>query len=84
MTKGNKYPIIIAYQCIIMDYKPYSVEWNRKRYLAEAMQKYFDDEASVDVVVSDIVDILEGWEYRHRSFADKFQEVLSELRPLMS
>ncbi len=67
-----------------MDYKPYSTEWNRKRYLAEAMQKYFDDESSVDVVVSDIVDILEDWEYRHRSLADKFQEVLSELRPLMS
>jgi hypothetical protein len=26
-----------------MDYRPYSPEWHRKRYLKEALDKYFDD-----------------------------------------
>ena len=42
-----------------MDYKPYSMEWSRRRYLAESIQQYFDTDASVDVVLDDIVDILE-------------------------
>ena len=26
-----------------MDYKPYSPEWHRKRYLKEALDRYLDD-----------------------------------------
>ena len=41
-----------------MDYKPYSPEWHRKRYLKEALDKYLDDYVDVDVIKNDILDIL--------------------------
>ena len=41
-----------------MDYKPYSSEWHRKRYLKEAIDKYFDDYAENEVIHSDLMDIL--------------------------
>ena len=41
-----------------MDYKPYSPEWHRKRYLKEALDKYFDDYVDVDIIREDIYDIL--------------------------
>lgn len=63
-----------------MNYKPYSVEWSRKRYLAEAIQKYFDDNASVEVVLDDIVDVLECNALEYQTRAEKFQEVLNGLR----
>jgi hypothetical protein len=63
-------------------YKPYSVEWNRKRYLAEALQKYFDDDVSVDIILNDIVDVLSQNAEEHRSRAEKFQEVLDGLKSL--
>ena len=64
------------------DYKPYSVEWTRKRYLAEALQTYFDDNVSVDVILDDIVNVLEQNAEEHRSRAEKFQEVLNGLKAL--
>ena len=63
-------------------YKPYSLEWNRKRYLSEALQKYFDDDVSVDVILDDIVDVLSQNAEEHRSRAEKFQEVLDGLKSL--
>jgi len=33
-----------------MEYKPYSPEWHRKRYLQEALYKYFDDYVPTDVI----------------------------------
>lgn len=65
-----------------MTYKPYSAEWNRKRYLTEALQKYFDDNASVDVILDDIVDVLSYNIEEHRTRAEKFQEVLDGLKSL--
>ena len=41
-----------------MDYKPYSPEWHRKRYLKEALDKYFDDYVDVGTIREDIYDIL--------------------------
>ena len=41
-----------------MDYKPYSPEWHRKRYLKEALDKYFDDYVENEVIHSDLMDIL--------------------------
>ena len=41
-----------------MDYKPYSAEWHRKRYLKEALDKYFDDYVDVETIREDIYDIL--------------------------
>jgi|TARA_B100000035_G_scaffold258199_1_gene228464 hypothetical protein len=42
-----------------MDYKPYSPEWHRKRYLKEALDKYIDDYIDNKTIYSDILDILE-------------------------
>jgi len=64
------------------DYRPYSSEWTRKRYLAEALQKYFDDDATVDVILDDIVSVLEQNAAEYRSRAEKFQEVLDGLKSL--
>ena len=41
-----------------MDYKPYSPEWHRKRYLKEALDKYFDDYIDNSIIVDDILSIL--------------------------
>ena len=65
-----------------MTYKPYSAEWNRKRYLDDSLQKYFDNNVSVDVILDDIVDVLSKNAEEHRSRAEKFQEVLDGLKSL--
>tara|TARA_R100000005_G_C4820352_1_gene102024 strand:- start:182 stop:409 length:228 start_codon:yes stop_codon:yes gene_type:complete len=41
-----------------MNYKPYSQEWHRHRYLKEAIEKYLDDGTDPSVIVDDIADIL--------------------------
>jgi len=41
-----------------MDYKPYSPEWHRKRYLKEALDKYLDEYIDNEVILEDISDIL--------------------------
>ena len=63
-----------------MNYKPYSMEWSRRRYLAEAIQQYFDTDASVDVILGDIVDVLGQNAAEHKIRAEKFQQVLDGLK----
>lgn len=63
-----------------MNYKPYSAEWIRKRYLAEAIQTYFDDDASPEVVLSDITDIIQEWEQYHTDILTKARNILKELK----
>jgi hypothetical protein len=63
-----------------MDYKPYTAEWSRKRYLSESIQKYFEDGVPASVIAEDIVDTLEYWADLHRSQADKINDVLSRLK----
>ncbi len=82
MTKDFEHPIIHPYTPIIMNYKPYSLEWSRRRYLAEAIQQYFDTDASLDVVLDDIVSVLEENIEHHKSRAERFQEVLDGLKSL--
>ena len=41
-----------------MDYKPYSPEWHRKRYLKDALDKYFDDYVENEAIHGDLMDIL--------------------------
>lgn len=65
-----------------MKYKPYSMEWNRHRYLAEAIQQYFTTNASLDTILDDIVDVLEQNVEHHKTRAEKFQEVLDGLKSL--
>jgi len=63
-----------------MDYKPYTVEWSRKRYLSEAIQKYFEDNVSADVIVGDILDTLEDWSLSYKNKTNKLEEVISKLK----
>lgn len=65
-----------------MDYRPYSMEWSRKRYLSEAIQKYFDTDASLDTILDDIVGVLESNVEHHKNRAERFQEVLDGIRSL--
>ena len=59
-----------------MNYKPYSQEWNRRRYLSEAINTYFNDGVDPDIVVDDILDVLtEEIEY-YRGRADNLQRVI--------
>lgn len=51
-----------------MDYKPYSPEWHRKRYLKEALDQYFDDYVDNDTIRSDLLDILS--ERSEQAFAE--------------
>jgi len=52
-----------------MDYKPYSTEWHRKRYLKEALDKYLDDYVENNLIIDDILDILgERSEQAHKDF----------------
>jgi len=67
---------------MIMDHKPYSMEWSRQRYLAEAIQQYFDTDASLDTILDDIVNVLEQNVEHHKSRAERFQEVLDGLKAL--
>ena len=41
-----------------MNYKPYSSEWHRYRYLKEALDKYLDDYVDNSTIMADILDIL--------------------------
>tara|TARA_A200000159_G_scaffold52446_1_gene48414 strand:+ start:893 stop:1093 length:201 start_codon:yes stop_codon:yes gene_type:complete len=41
-----------------MDYKPYSPEWHRYRYLKEAIDKYLDDYIDNDTIMRDILGIV--------------------------
>ena len=50
--------IIPSIYSIVMDYKPYSPEWHRRRYLKEALDKYFDDYVDVETIRADILDVL--------------------------
>jgi hypothetical protein len=62
-----------------MEYKPYSAEWSRKRYLAEAIRKYFEDDASPEVVLGDLADIIQEWEQYHTNALSKTRAILKEL-----
>lgn len=55
-----------------MDYKPYSLEWTRKRALREAIYDYLEDpETSPEQICEDIRDILESWVNEYSSRAEK-------------
>ena len=41
-----------------MNYKPYSQEWHRYRYLKEAVDKYLDDRVNPSIIIDDIRDVL--------------------------
>lgn len=70
------------YTLFEMDYKPYTLEWSRKRYLNEAIQKYFDSDVSADVIIEDIIDCLSESITYHKSMKDKMQLVADSIKGL--
>jgi hypothetical protein len=61
-----------------MDYKPYSLEWHRKRALQESIYEYLEDpETSPEQICEDIRDVLEGWVNEYSSRANKGQVLQS-------
>lgn len=53
-----------------MKYKPYSPEWNRKRYLKEALYTYLEDGIDNETILQEICDILyDRSEESYRDFA---------------
>jgi hypothetical protein len=63
-----------------MDYKPYSPEWHRYRYLKEALDKYLDDYVNNQIIIADILAILsDRSEAAHQEFV-KVNELESLLR----
>jgi len=63
-----------------MDYKPYSPEWHRKRYLKEALDKYFDDYVDNDVIRDDILSILSERSEQAYSEFTKINDLENSLR----
>jgi cell fate (sporulation/competence/biofilm development) regulator YlbF (YheA/YmcA/DUF963 family) len=65
-----------------MNYKPYSPEWTRKRYLNESIQNYFDNDIPVGIIINDLKDILEDNIQHYKSKTEKLEKVLSELNSI--
>jgi hypothetical protein len=63
-----------------MNYRPYSPEWHRYRYLKEAIDKYFYDYVPNDVIYEDIVSILS--ERSESAYAEFFKT--NELEGMIS
>lgn len=40
------------------NYKPYSSEWHRRRFLHEAVNSYLDDSAGNEILVGDLISII--------------------------
>lgn len=65
-----------------MDYKPYTLEWSRKRYLNEAIQKYFDSGVEPKIIIDDILDCLNDSISYHKNMKEKLQMVLDSIQEL--
>ena len=59
-----------------MNYKPYSMEWNRRRYLSDAIKTYFNDEVEPNIIVDDILDVLSEEIDYYKGRADTLQQVM--------
>tara|TARA_R100001510_G_scaffold51557_1_gene51466 strand:- start:260 stop:457 length:198 start_codon:yes stop_codon:yes gene_type:complete len=63
-----------------MNYKPYSMEWNRKRYLSDAIKTYFNDDIEPTVIVDDILDVLSEEIDYYKGRADNLQQVMDGIK----
>ena len=64
-----------------MNYKPYSQEWHRYRYLKEAVDKYLDDYVDPGIIMEDIRDVLHARSeaaYQEFSRINQLENYLSE------
>ena len=63
-----------------MNYKPYSMEWNKKRYLSDAIKTYFNDEVEPNIIVDDILDVLSEEIDYYKGRADTLQQVMDGIK----
>ena len=63
-----------------MNYKPYSMEWNRRRYLSDAIKTYFNDEVEPNIIVDDILDVLSEEIDYYKGRADTLQQVMDGIK----
>ena len=63
-----------------MKYKPYSMEWNRRRYLSDAIKSYFNDEVEPNIIVDDILDVLSEEIDYYKGRADTLQQVMDGIK----
>ena len=63
-----------------MNYKPYSPEWHRDRYLKEAIYKYLDDYEDNSVIMSDILSIVCERQERAHAEYNKLEDLELKLR----
>ena len=63
-----------------MNYKPYSMEWNRRRYLSDAIKSYFNDEVEPNIIVDDILDVLSEEIDYYKGRADTLQQIMDGIK----
>jgi|TARA_R100001460_G_scaffold95682_1_gene137883 hypothetical protein len=63
-----------------MNYKPYSPEWHRYRYLKEAIDQYLDDYADNQDIIKDILDIICVRQQRAHAEYHKLEDLELKLR----
>ena len=63
-----------------MNYKPYSQEWHRYRYLKEAIDTYLDDYVDNDIIMNDILDIVCDRQERAHAEYHKIEDLELKLR----
>ena len=63
-----------------MNYKPYSMECNRRRYLSDAIKSYFNDEVEPNIIVDDILDVLSEEIDYYKGRADTLQQVMDGIK----
>ena len=56
------------------------MEWNRRRYLSEAIKSYFNDDVEPAIIVDDILDVLAEEIDYYRGRADDLQQVMDGIR----
>tara|TARA_B100000282_G_scaffold41184_1_gene25680 strand:+ start:310 stop:486 length:177 start_codon:yes stop_codon:yes gene_type:complete len=56
------------------------MEWNRRRYLSEAIKSYFHDDVEPTVIVDDILDVLAEEIDYYKGRADNLQQVMDGIK----
>tara|TARA_B100000927_G_scaffold192315_1_gene155074 strand:+ start:1118 stop:1294 length:177 start_codon:yes stop_codon:yes gene_type:complete len=56
------------------------MEWNRKRYLSDAIKTYFNDDIEPTVIVDDILDVLSEEIDYYKGRADNLQQVMDGIK----
>jgi|TARA_Y100000992_G_C20817989_1_gene283428 hypothetical protein len=56
------------------------MEWNRRRYLSDAIKSYFNDEIEPNIIVDDILDVLSEEIDYYKGRADTLQQVMDGIK----